>query len=299
MGLLLVATAGQRRALPLPVVCLVGRGPSCFARIDHVGCPAHWIELRWLGDGWGWRALNAEERTRGTGPFLADGWRRMEVGAERGTRVTLTQDVWVELIDAGPPEPFVWDVDADAPVPAEALDTVVERRGDALIPLAAEGDPAHALRDGQCWTHAAPTGPRILRAHVPTTFPGTLATRMDLARGGVLLELQRGAGVAVFSQGAAQVRISGQCVRTLSVYARARLSAGGWLTAAEAWAAWSELGGAPSAPVDAVAWDRTRLRQLLHRARVGSVEALFTQRKDDAYVRVRLGEAIEDVTETD
>jgi hypothetical protein len=44
-----------------------------------------------------------------------------------------------------------------------------------------------------------------------------------------------------------------------------------------------------------VAWERARLRQLLDRARVGSVDALFGTRKESAYICVGLGEAIRHV----
>lgn len=299
MGLLHIAHGDVRRLVPLAPVCLVGRGPACLARIPHPACPAHWLELRWMGECWAWRTLNAEERTRGTGAFLPDGWRAMEVTSERGTRVALGGDAWIELVDAGPPEPFAWDVLADVPLEGVALEEVAEVRDDALLPLGAEGDMAQALADGQCWLHNDPAhGPRTLRAHVPQSFPRTLALRLDLARGRVTVELDLRANVATFAQGDVRVRVTGTCVRTLAVYARARGEArGGWLTAADAWAGWLDLGGGDDAPLDAVAWERARLRKLLHRARVGNVDALFASRKEGVFVRVRLGDAILEVLE--
>jgi hypothetical protein len=121
---------------------------------------------------------------------------------------------------------------------------------------------------------------------------------MDLSRGGVTVELDRLAQSAVFVQGDSRVRVAGACVRTLAVYARARLERPeGWLTAAEAWASWTELGGTEDSPADAVAWERARLRKLLHQARVGEVDSLFASRKEGLFVRVRLGDSVLEVLE--
>ena len=300
MGLLLVAAGAARHLLPLPPLCLVGRGPACVIGLDHPSCPAHWLELRWGPEGWSWRPLAAVERTRGSGSHRANGWRALEVTSERGTRVALANDAFIELVDAAPPEPFVWDVTAGVALTGEALERVAERRGDALLPIAAEGDPAAALRDGEQWIHQEGEQLRILRAHVPVSLPETLDTRIDLARGGVTVDVDLGAATAELSQGRARVQVSGQAVRVLALYARARMvdpTGKGWMTANEAWQLWQELGGAADASVEAVSWERTRLRQLMHRARVGSVEALFERKKTGAFIHVRLGDAIDRVFE--
>lgn len=292
MGLLLVAEGDSRRIVPLATTCLAGRGTASLVRIEHPACPSHWIELRWHGGGWAWRALNAVDRTRGSGSFLVSGWRTMEVNADRGTRISLGSQVWLELVDSGPPEPFAWDMLAAAPITDETLETVAERRGDALLPLSAEGDAKAALRDGQFWMVPGPEGPRMLRAHVPVSMVATLSARLDLALGGVSVAVHMESETAVFEQGDVKVSVRGVCVRTLNLYARERTRGMPWLTAADAWAAWTDLGGAESSPKEVVAWERARLRQLLDRARVGSVDALFLTRKESGYVRVRLGDAI-------
>jgi hypothetical protein len=141
----------------------------------------------------------------------------MEVGPTRGTRVALGGEAWVELLDAGPPEPFAYDVLAEAPLWGDALDEVAERRGDQLLPLSSEGDATRALRDGEHWVYVGPTGSRTLRAYVPAPFAPTLATRLDLSHGGVSVEVDHAAQAATFLQGDARVRITGACVRTLAV----------------------------------------------------------------------------------
>lgn len=293
MGALLYAWHHHRQVTPLGPLSLVGRAATCLARIPHPACPAHWLELRWNGKFWSWRALAALDRTRGAGRPLPDGWHTMEMGAAHGTRVALGTEAWVELIDAGPPEPFVWDVIANRPIDGDALDQVVERRGGQLLPLSAEGDERLALEDGQHWIHHGDEGPRTLRAHVPANFPNTLSARIDLRQDGVDVLIDLGALQATFRQRGTATTVQGSSVRTLLVYGRAQAHDGGWLTAADAWAAWVALGGNETLSPEAVAWDRARLRRQLDRAGVGGLEALFEQRKDGAFVKVRLRPTID------
>jgi hypothetical protein len=293
MGTLLVGYDDVRRLLPLASTNLVGRSSACLAQVAHPTCPAHWLELRWTGAGWAWRALAAPDRTRGSGRPLPDGWTSMDVEDDRGTRISLGSDVFVELVDAGPPEPFAWDVLKGEPIDGPALEEVAEVRGDQLLPLSAEGDERQALADGACWVHTGAEGPRTLRAHVPTVFAATSASRIDLCRGDVFVLVDLGEQRATFRQGAVVVNVQGACVRTLVVYGNARDDGEGWLSAAEAWAAWTELGAHEDRPLDAVGWERARLRQRLDRARVGGLDRLFETRKEGAFVKTRLGPGIE------
>ena len=293
MGSLLVGYDDVRRLLPLASSTLVGRSSACIARTDHPSCPAHWLELRWTGAGWAWRALAAADRTRGAGRPLPDGWTSMDVDDDRGTRISLGSDVFVELVDAGGPEPFVWDVLTGLPIDGPELEEVAEVRGDQLLPLTAEGDALQALADGACWVHNGADGPRTLRAHVPTVFAATSASRIDLYHGDVFVLVDLGEQRATLRQGAVVVTVQGACVRTLVVYGNARDDGEGWLSAAEAWAAWTELGAHEDRPLDAVGWERARLRRRLDRARVGGLDRLFETRKEGAFVKTRLGPGIE------
>ncbi len=293
MGSLLVVDGDVRRLLPLASVSLVGRGPSCLARVSHVACPAHWLEIRWTGTLWAWRCLAAADRTRGGGHPLPDGWTALTVEEHRGTRVHLGTVAHVELVDGGPPEPFVWDVLEGVALEGAELEAVAEVRGDRLLPLAAEGDAHQALGDGDCWVHHGPEGPRTLRAHVPTHFAQTHAPRIDLTRGEVFVLVDLADLRATFRQGQVTCVVQGACVRTLVVYGHARDHGEGWITATEAWAAWTELGPNEDRPLLAVGWERARLRQRLDRVGVGGLEVLFETRKDGAFLRTRLGPGIE------
>lgn len=289
MATLLLHEAGSVRAFPLPATLLVGRSAGCFVRVAHEACPAHWLELRWRADAWAWRALAALDRTYGAGAFLADGWRTLDAREGQGTRIRLTgTHVVVELVDAGPPEPFVYDLTADEAVEGEALSELVEVRGDALLPLWAEGDPAAALADGACWVHREGATERILRAHVPTPVVATLAPRLDLASAGAALEVDLGAMTAVFHQRDAVATVRGECVRVLAVFLQARLEGEGWIDASEAWTRWVELGGRGSARLERMSWERGKLRQQLARQGCGALETLFEHRKVGGFVRTRL-----------
>lgn len=293
MASLLVAYDDVRRLLPLASPSLVGRSSACLARVEHPACPAHWLELRWTGSAWAWRALAAHDRTRGPGRPLPDGWTTLDIDDTRGTRLSLGSDVHVELVEGGPPEPFAWDVVAGCPLEGAELEEVAEVRGDQLLPLSAEGDARQALADGECWVHHGPDGPRTLRAHVPTHFGATHAPRIDLTRGDVFVLVDLAELRATVRQGQLTTTVHGACVRTLVVYGNARDHGEGWLTAAEAWAAWTELGADEGRSLDAVGWERARLRQRLDRARVGGLDVLFETRKEGAFVKTRLGAGIE------
>ncbi len=290
--MLLLTTATRTQTLPLAAATLVGRAAGCLVRVDDPAIPAHWLELRWRGDSWAWRALAAEDRTRGTGAFLEGGWRRMDATEGRGTRVSLGTTS-VELLSSDPPAPFAWDLLAERPLHGDALEQVAEVRDGALLPFGAEGDPAQALRDGQVWLHEEASGVRALRAHVPDTLPHTLNAALDLRRGDITAHVDLGTNTLTLARGGTSVEVRGACVRAIAVYARAREGTpDGWLSAADVWALWVEFGGAATSPIDAVAWERGRVRRLLDKAGVAGLDALIERRKEGTTTRTRLSDRV-------
>jgi hypothetical protein len=289
---LLVTNGAHASTSPLAGATLIGRSPACLVRIDDASVPAHWLEVRWRGSSWSWRALASSDRTRGTGAFLENGWRSMECSGGRGTRVALG-NVSIELISSSPPEPFVWDVLRERSIEGDALDELVEVRGGDLLPLAAEGDATQRLRDGACWLQTTADGPRVLRAHLPQLLAPTVGGSLDLQAGNVSAEFDLRRNTLVLSRGDTLVEVSGTCIRSLAPYERARRDTpDGWLNAADAWCIWVEFGGSPESPVDAVAWERGRLRRILDRAGVTGLDALVERRKSGNYIQTRLGPAI-------
>jgi hypothetical protein len=142
---LLIRTPGITRALPLATSTLVGRHAMAHARLDDPRVPLLWLELRWHGTSWAWRALGGHDRTRGAGAPLPEGWRQLAAGS----RVRLDEDVSVELVtDAGPVAMLV-DPTTGELAPPDVLERLVELREGRMLPVAAEGDARYALTDGE------------------------------------------------------------------------------------------------------------------------------------------------------
>ena len=293
MATLRIVDGARRQTLPLAASALVGRGWPCLVRLVHPAAPAYWLELRWFDGTWAWRALTAEARTRGGGAFVANGWRALVPAGGRPPRISLGDDLWIELTDASAPVAFLTDVETGAAIEmgSDGLDAltegVLELRSDAILPLGADGEPGPPVADGAVLR----AGDRMLRAHVPQAGSDTLGGRIDLSRKGVEIEFDEEARVARFSQGEAEVQVRGACVRVLAVYAEARardLPAGGWLTPDEALAGWRDRGAPPDCHAARVAWERAKLRAQLSRAGAVGLDALYEVRRDGETVRTRL-----------
>ena len=287
MSTLLVHHDGATRAVPLASSTLVGRAWSCLARIDDPAVPLYWIEIRWRGTGWTWRILAGEDHTAAPPAAQTDGWRPLVPSTGVGTqRVRLGQMVAVEIVEGGPPQPFVIDLATGVTVRGEQLSTLVEFHGESMIPLEAEGDPSAALPEGGLFYHLG----RAWRAHGGAHVEPTHRARVNLARPGARLAVNVTALRASLLHDDAEVVISGEPVRALAIYHEARLAdpAGGWLDALEAWAAWRELGGNVDSPSERVAYDRARARTAFARQGVAAVERIFEVRRDRDGVRVRL-----------
>jgi hypothetical protein len=287
MGMLRIIDGAARRTFPLAASTLVGRGWPCLARLEHPAVPLYWLEIRWYGGAWAWRTLAAEARTRASGTFTQGGWRTFTSAGGRAPRVTLAEDVWVELIDASAPDAFLTDVETGERVPPDDAEEDLEVHAAAILPIAAEGDPERAFADGAI----VRVGTRVLRVHVPSREADTLGARLDLAAPDVELFLDRDALTARFVLGDAEVVARGACVRLLDVYVCAReldTPQGGWLTPDEAYAEWVARGGSPSSRADRVAWERAKLRAQLSRVGATGLDALYEVRRDGETVRTRV-----------
>ena len=287
MGTLRIVDGDNRHTVPLAASTLVGRAWACLARIRQAGVPLYWLELRWYAGSWAWRPLSAGARTRGSGPSLGSEWRAFTAAGGRPARVTLSSEVWVELVDPAPPEAFVTDAVSGAPLSAEEAEEYVELRRDAVLPVEAEGDLSRGLVDGGVWV----VGGRALRAHVPAAEADTWDRCLDLGHPEVELDIDAAARTARFRLGDAEAVARGACVCLLQVYVAARATdspAGGWLTPDEALAAWVELGAPADSRPDRVAWERAKLRAQLSRAGVAGLDALYEVRREGDTVRTRV-----------
>ncbi len=288
MGSILHFDGGEPRVAPLAPVTLVGRGAGCFVRVTHPRVPLHWLEVRWLGDVWAWRALGGQDLTRGPGTFLAAGWRSLGTTG-RVARVSLGDLAWVELTDAAPPAPFAWDMVRDVPVSADLFARTFTWQADTLVVAGAESP--RPLRDGEVVAIVdAIEGPSALRVHLPGMIETTADASLDLLAPDVSLDIDLVHLRATLHQHHASVTVRGECVRVLSVYARARARvADGWLTPHDAWDAWVTAGGNAASGPDRLSWERGKLRARLVRLHVANVDALFEIVREGVTVRTRLG----------
>lgn len=278
---LLLRTPTGARAVPLTASTLVGRHWASVARVEDPRVPLLWLELRWFGTRWGWRALGAGDRTRGKGAALTDGWRHLAADSP----VRLDDVVSVELVAESAPVPMLVDPDTGALAPPEVLERLVEVRDARMIPLAAEGDTSRVFPDGALLVDEAK---RPWRVCLPDAPAPTEQARLHLARPYDLF-LDEDSARVTFMQGDASVVVTGECARVLAVFVeahRADVPRGGWLTPAEAWDAWVVRGGNPASPVARLSWERAKLRQALARQGVSGLETLF-QVERDPQVRVR------------
>lgn len=290
MANLRVTTAGEARDVPLAAACLVGRAPGCLVRVTDPSVPSFWLELRWSEGAWRWRALAGGARTRGVGMLSEDGWRTLPLSPEgRPQRVRLDELLAVELVEAGPPAPFVLDLVSGAAHVGDAICEVAEVRPDGAVwMLAADHEDPRPLSDGDVFVHDG----RPWRLHLAHGLAPTRLVRIDLARADVTIDIDVDALRATFHQRGAEVTIAGEHVRTLAAYVLARRelgAAGGWLTCEQAHERWRALGGNPLSSADRLGWDRGRCRSHLAREGVAGVEALFEARRRAGVSEIRVG----------
>ncbi len=276
MGRPLLNADGRLRAVPLAAVSVLGRHWSCHARIRDLAVPMSWLDVRWRGEhGWCWRALGEPDATFGAGELLEGGWRAMTTRNGRGSRVRGPGDTWVELTDPSPPGLLVSDLHGSDILEGADAEELLEVRADGVFDPAVES--SSPLRDGDVVLR----GGRAWRAHLPTLPVDTARFRMDIAAPECVLDVEREGLTATFTTSRGSVRVRGECVRVLLVYARAREAEpadDGWLSSAEAHAEWVGLGGNPESVVERLSWERGKLRSALSRAGAFGVDALFERR---------------------
>ncbi|MCB9743854.1 MAG: hypothetical protein H6741_17540 [Alphaproteobacteria bacterium] len=268
---------------PLATSTLIGRHLACTWTIESRQVPLYWLELRWVR-GWAWRALTAQDQTRGPGRPLPGGWRRLSPG----TRVHGPGEVSVLLEEGGAPEPFLLDLERGEVLRGEALDERVEQRADGLWPLGAEGRPelTRPLEDGQAFVVEG----QVLRFHAGEPPAETRRCRVSLLSPACELSLAReGEGWALeLSEGDAELRVEAEHVRALVPYVAARIEdvpRGGWLELDAAHQHWQELGGRSDSTRERIAQDRSRLCRTLSRLGVGAAAELFqTVRRPEGWV---------------
>ncbi len=288
MGRLLLDFGDGPRRVPLGASTRIGRHWSNDALVDHPGMPLHWLELRWAGRQWTWRALGAADRTVGAGAADGEGWRPFAKGPGKA-RVKLDGMGWVELVDPSEPALLLHDLTNGERLEAEDVEEYVELGDDGARPLGVRPHPP--LQDGQVFTSRGRTL-RILHAESPTP---TATTALDVRA--LACHLDVAEREATFTVERTSRTLRGEGARILRVYAEARLRGGeGWLSPLDAFAEWVAAGGQPESPVERVAWERGKVRTRLSLADVAGGPELFEVEREGPSTRVRLSIPAERIT---
>jgi hypothetical protein len=288
MGILEIVTPDSRVSRPLCTATLLGRHATCTWVVPGVRVPLFWLELRWAR-GWAWRVLAGVDETRGPGRPLPGGWRPLRPGE----RISGPGEVSLHLVDGGPPERFVLDLDSHEVFAGDSLLDVVEERGDGSWPVGAEADGRRLtpLQDGQVFTRDG----RVLRFHdgLPPSDTQRCALNLDSPSCELALVLSEDGWLLTVLDGAVSVDLRGELVRAVVPYVEVRrrdMPPGGWLELDAAHFRWQQLGGRADSNRDRIGQDRSRVVRQLARLGVAAADGLFqTERRGEGWVtRVRL-----------
>ena len=282
MGHIRIQMGSETLWHPLASSTLVGRHWSADIRIPHPSVPLRWLEIRWATQGWKWRPLSGEERTRGSGASQPDGW-RLWGGA--GKRILLDGspiDITLELDSPEPPELFLRNEQRGTLVNGADLDTLLRTGEDGRV--YAHHEPERPLKDGELIVF----GGEAHRVYIPTRIQPTTPVRLHLAQPDVWLGIARDRSEALFSSGGTQVTVRGACIPVLATYAHAVVEGAPWLLTEDAHANWVAKGGTAGSPIDRLAWERSKLRQKLAAKGAAGVDALFTSRRKMEATETRL-----------
>ena len=290
MGIIRVHQPGNTRELLVPEVCQVGRHWSCHIKLTANHVPQFWIELRWLDHQWAWRALNRLEQTRGSGAQLRNGWRGFSATSSRNPRISIADDVWVEFVDLTPPQAFAQNVETLEFIDGDALENLWECVDDRFYRYGWEdaGESAYRLRDGDLVSSEG----ALYRVFFPVSGTPTLVAHLNLMVADCTVSIDVARLAARFESETASVSVTGECVRVLAAYARARadehFSDGGWLTASESHQRWLDLGGNPNSNIERLGFERGKLRNQLRRHGVVDAKVLFERQTSAHRTQLRL-----------
>ena len=263
MGMILLKYGLRTKRLPVLESNGFGRSQELgLRRIPVKGLPLFWLEIRWLGNQWVWRVLNAENETKGRGPLLSNGWRELT------DRIIFqsTTKVQIELFDGSPPGVLVESLQNSTIVPVD------EVRGLHVSDLGYRVDlDQPLLQNGEVFVlEGHPYRLWIPQSYAPSIDSSFMVTDSDMTLDIFTSELR-----AEFSIGQRTVSIQGEFVRVLWVYAQERVDGEGWLDSQEALHLWIAFGGNSNSEAPRVSWERNKLRQALVDQQVFAVDNLF------------------------
>jgi hypothetical protein len=281
MAILSVHINGKTKAEQIGIVTTIGRHWSCILRLDHPSAPLFWLEIRYGTSGWAWRPLETRGLTRGSGRPISNGWKSLTDKGGGTARVHCGKAGWVELTDASPPTTFAKSLNNGTIINGAGLGDIVERHSGNLFRMG-EGDTlSAALSDGDIFASEGSTYRLFSATQNTTTELGEIS--IDSPK--ICVDVSLDTLTATFTQGTAEVTVTGEPVRVLVPFIRARLDEtsgdDGWLTVNSAWKGWMAAGGNPNSAPERLAWEKGRLRTQLARAGACNVSSIFEKRRLD------------------
>ena len=130
---------------------------------------------------------------------------------------------------------------------------------------------------------------KLWRVYRSTELPDTASQSLALHE--ATLDVDPEALRATFTFREREVTVEGEAVRILWVFAEVRVAGsedGGWMSAAETFAAWQEAGGNPGSSQKRMSWERGKLRTELRRQGVHGASGLFVKKGSGPKTLLRL-----------
>ena len=283
MGILVVKYEGKLSRLLLSSSNIIGRHWRCDLSISKKDVPLYWLEVRWFGDFWAWRAFSCEN-TRGTGAVLQNGWRKWNSG-----KVSLGANLSIELMDeSGPILCFEHLLKKNRKTLLDMDGRVNFIRG--VVYLEEEAEQYH---DGSLICIEK----EWYRVHIPKNWMMSVNIEVDISSDRISIDIDKSALKATLTQGKSDCVIYGEPVRLLYIYAKLKKkSPERWFSSEDIFSLWQQYGGLRSSPLERLNWERSKIKNLLVAKGVKNVDRLFLRKKEKRKWVIQLSIAAENIS---
>lgn len=276
MGTALFSDGHTLTRVVLTETTLIGRHWRCDVQATSASVPLYWVEIRWLGEAWGWRSLSVTTETVGKGAFLSAQWRRWEVGAT----IRLGESVSLQLRDDAPPSLVLEHLLTGERIDGDAVFDWVRLTDEGPCAVDADGETLRPLADGdRVELRGAP-----FRIWWPSAVLDTPLATLSLRASSAGIDVDLRQLVARFHTDVGDLLLRGPLVRLLAVYVKERVEGtwdahGGWPTNQACLTRWQALGGPVGSAAQRLNWERHRLLSQLVALGLDGTPTLFERRR--------------------
>ena len=267
MGILVVKYENKLTRLMLSSSNIIGRHWRCDLSIPLKGVPLYWIEIRWFGEFWAWRAFSSE-KTRGTGAVLQNGWRKWNNG-----KISLGNTASIELMEESAP------VLCFEHLSTKKRRTLIDMDGRVNFSrgVVYKVEEEEEYHDGSLICLEK----EWYRVHIPKNWMMSSDVEIDICSSSLSIDIDKTALKATLTQGKADCIINGEPIRLLYVYAKLKKEAPEeWFSSADIFSQWLQYGGLESSPLERLNWERSKIKNLLVAKGVKNVDQLFLRKKE-------------------